>query len=116
MLKERFPWQMQLLMRELSDPSNVGHGLVRDFIRPIYELLWSILRELLGPTVPEEKLHLIGFSIIGQIFYHRVGRPVLSLVVGAAEHGTYTPEVLADHIADFTLAALGRRKSKEVSG
>ena len=112
MLKDRDEWHMHLLMRELSSPSEAGRALVRDFIRPIYEALWLILRELLGPDMSEEKMHLIGFSIIGQIFYQRVGRSVLPLVVGEAEHSSYTPEVLAEHIADFSLAALGRRKAK----
>ena len=80
------PWQMRLLMQELTNPSEAGRGLVHDFIRPVYEVLWTILRELLGPEIPEDQLHLIGFSIIGQIFYQRVGSPVVSLVVGAEEH------------------------------
>src|SRR5262245_15325390 len=35
---ERLPWQAQLLMRELQEPSNLAEGLVRDYIRPIYEV------------------------------------------------------------------------------
>src|SRR4051812_29480310 len=52
------PWQMQLLMRELANPSEAGKDLVRQFIRPVYERLWAILRELLPTNVSEEKLHL----------------------------------------------------------
>lgn len=107
MLQDRHPWQMQLLMRELTAPTAAGEGLVRDFIRPIYEALWGILRELVGPEVPDEQLHLIGFSILGQSFYHRVGRPVLTRVVGEEEYRTFTPERLAEHIVAFSLAALG---------
>jgi AcrR family transcriptional regulator len=111
MLQERHPWHMQLLLRELSNPSEVGKGIVLDFIRPLYLVWWGILRELVGPDVPEDKLHLIGFSIVGQIFYHRVGRPVLALVVGPEEIRSYTPEKLAEHITAFSLAALGVRPS-----
>lgn len=112
MLEDRHEWHMQLLTRELSAPSEAGKALVRDFIRPIYEVLWGILRDLIGPDVPEEKVHLFGFSIIGQIFYQKLGRSVLPLVVGAAEFATYTPELLADHITDFSLAALGCKSAK----
>jgi hypothetical protein len=63
----------------------------------------------LGPDVPEERLHLIGFSIIGQCVYHRIGAPVLRRVVGEAEYSTFTPDRLAEHIAAFSLAALGLR-------
>lgn len=99
------PWQMQLLVRELSQPTAVGVELVREFIRPVYEALWSILREML-PSISEERLHLISISIVGQCFYLRVGRPVLGLVVGPEEFQTYRTERLIEHITEFSLAAL----------
>jgi AcrR family transcriptional regulator len=101
------PWQMQLLMRELTHPGPVGEGIVRDFLRPVYELLWAILREVLPGGTDERTVHLVGFSILGQCFYHRVGRPVVRRLAGEAEHDTYDPELIADHIARFSLAALG---------
>ncbi len=99
------PWQMQLLVRELSQPTAAGVELVREFIRPVYEFLWSILREML-PDVSDERLHLISISIVGQCFYLRVGRKVLSLVVGEEEFQTYDTERLIEHITDFSLAAV----------
>jgi hypothetical protein len=53
----------------------------------------------------------VGFSIIGQILYHRVGREVIARLVGTEEHGTYTAERLAEHITDFSLAAIAQLKS-----
>jgi TetR/AcrR family transcriptional regulator, regulator of cefoperazone and chloramphenicol sensitivity len=108
MVDDRYlPWQWQLLMRELSIPSPAGACLVRDFIRPIYELLWATLREVLPADVSEAKLHLIAFSIMGQCFYHKVARPVIQLVAGEEESRTYSARRVADHITAFTLAALG---------
>jgi len=101
------PWQMRLLMRELSQPGPAGEGVVRDFIRPVYGHLWDILREVLPPGTDERTVHLIAFSILGQCFYHRIGRSVMRLVVGPEEHDTYDPESVAEHIAKFSLAALG---------
>jgi AcrR family transcriptional regulator len=101
------PWQMQLLMRELSHPGPAGEGIVRDYMRPVYERLWAILREVLAPGTDERTVHLIAFSILGQCFYHRVGRPVMRRLVGEAEHDTYDPERIAEHVARFCLAALG---------
>jgi hypothetical protein len=80
---------------------------VRDFILPLNRILWSILREVLGPDVEERKIHLLGFSIVGQLFHQRVGAQVIRLVVGPEEHDTYDPERLAEHITAFSLAALG---------
>jgi hypothetical protein len=91
----------------MSQPSEAGRELVRSFIQPIYERFWSILRELLPPGTSEEKLHLVGFSIVGQAFYHRVARHVIPVLVGEEEYSRYQAERVADHIADFSLAALG---------
>jgi AcrR family transcriptional regulator len=98
---------LRLVHRELMEPSASGELLLREFIRPTYEKLWGLLREVLGPELPEETIHLLGFSIVGQCVYHRIGARVLRRVVGEAEHATYTRERLADHIAAFSLAALG---------
>lgn len=107
LLHKQHPWQMQLLLREFAQPSAMGAGLVRDFIVPLNRVLWSILREIVGPEVEESKLHLLGFSIIGQLFHQRVGAPVIRLVVGEQEHDSYTPARLAQHVIDFSFAALG---------
>lgn len=111
-------WYMQIMLRELSNPSPAGENLVREFIRPVYETLWAILREVLPADASQEKLHLTAFSIVGQCMYHRLGRPVIRLLVGPEEHDSYTAEVLAEHITAFTLRALGLpavRKAKEVT-
>jgi AcrR family transcriptional regulator len=101
------PWQMQLLVRELSQPTEAGEELVRDFIRPIYQVLWGILREVLPPDTPEVKLHLTAFSIVGQCFYFRVARHVIAFVAGPDEARGYNAPFLAEHVAQFSLAALG---------
>lgn len=100
-------WQSQLLMRELAHPSECGGELVRQYLRPVYELLWSTLRELVPPDVSETKLHLIAFSIIGQCLYHRLGAAVIAEVVGAEEQHSYDADCLAEHITQFSLTALG---------
>ena len=100
------PWQSQLLMRELAHPSESGGELVRQYIKPVYEVLWSTLRELV-PEAPEAKLHLIAFSIIGQCVYHRMGVAVIDEVVGEEERLSYDVDCLAEHITQFSLSALG---------
>jgi AcrR family transcriptional regulator len=100
-------WQMQIMMRELMRPTQVCTELVQDFFRPHFELLLSILDELLPPDVSLERRHLVAFSIVGQCLYYRVARPVVKLLVGEQEAATYTTEQLAEHIAEFSLAALG---------
>jgi len=113
MLVTKQPWQLRLILRELVDPSPGSEAFVRDFLKPIYQTLWAILRELLGPEVPEDKLHLIGFSIAGQVFYHRVARHFLAQVVGPKEYATFDADCLAEHVAEFSLAALAHLSAGE---
>ena len=109
MIKDPTPsWHVKLLMREVLQPTGACRELVKDFIRPHFELLLSILNEMLPAAVPAEQRHLIGFSIIGQCLHHRVAATVVRMLVGEEEYSTYTPQRLAEHIAQFSLAALGR--------
>jgi hypothetical protein len=43
----------------------------------------------------------------GQCFYHKVARPVIRLVAGEEESAGYTAARIAEHVADFSLRALG---------
>jgi AcrR family transcriptional regulator len=104
------PWQRQLFLREMAQPTAACAELVRDRIRPSANVLSSILSELV-PNVPEAKRWLIGFSIVGQCIFYRLARPVVALLVGEAEHGLYDASLLSEHIIQFSLAALGLEKS-----
>jgi AcrR family transcriptional regulator len=99
-------WHQQLFLHEMAQPSAACAELVQNVIRPMAQLLSNILRELL-PSVDEVKRHLIAFSIVGQCFHHRVARPVIALLVGPEEYRGYDTKLLADHITQFSFAALG---------
>jgi AcrR family transcriptional regulator len=98
-------WQRQLFLREMAHPTGACAELVRDVIRPNAEVLGQILGELL-PDTPEPKRWLIGFSIVGQCLFYRLAQPVVAMLVGEQAHRRLDANLLADHIAQFTLAAL----------
>jgi TetR/AcrR family transcriptional regulator, regulator of cefoperazone and chloramphenicol sensitivity len=106
-LSEREPaWHMQLWMRELAQPTSACAEWVREYVRPMAQLLGGVLREILPSTDPKQ-ITLIAFSIVGQCLHYRLSRPVVALLVGEQEHSTYTIERLTEHITNFSLAALG---------
>src|SRR5260370_42225230 len=74
-------WPCQLIMREMVEPTKACEEFVRGYIRPTLGLLHGILQELLPVDVPEERRILIGQSIIRQMLFYRVARPVLRLVL-----------------------------------
>jgi AcrR family transcriptional regulator len=100
-------WHLQLIMRELFQPTAACVEFVRNFARPQFELLLGILAEILPPETPAVKRHLLVFSIVGQCLHYRLARPVITLLVGEEEFRTYDADLLAEHIAAFSLAALG---------
>lgn len=104
---DRPAWHFHLMARELAQPSHGGEAFVRDFAQPHFKTLLTILGEM-KPDMPEVKKHLTAFSIIGQCVHHRCCRNINAMMVGEEEIRTYSAELLADHIVDFTLAALGQ--------
>lgn len=100
-------WHRDLMLREIAHPTRAGAMLVEESIRPTARQLHAILDDLLPPDTPAERRHLIAFSIVGQCFFHYVNRPIITLLIGEEAADNLTIDRLADHVTDFSLAALG---------
>ncbi len=99
-------WQNRLIMREMMRPDAACAEVVRDSIRPQFELLLGVLRALLPEETSVEKLHLTAFSIVGQCLFYHFADPVVRHLIDDSEYSEFSVEKLAAHIADFSLAAL----------
>ena len=108
---DRSEWHRQLFLREMAQPTAACAELVRESIRPTAMILGAIVQELL-PDAPESKRMMVAFSIVGQCLLYRTLEPVVSQLVGETEFRSYSAEKLAEHIADFSLAALERNDGK----
>ncbi|MCE9531884.1 MAG: CerR family C-terminal domain-containing protein [Planctomycetes bacterium] len=97
---------MQLMMREFAQPSPACQEAVLKHIKPIANRLHDILAELL-PETAQDKRWLIGFSIVGQCVYYRQNRAVAEILVSKEAIDRLDVDFLAEHIASFSLAALG---------
>ncbi len=108
LLRDDVPaWHRHLIMREVAEPRpGACEELVRDFIRPSFETLREILRELTPPGTPPETVHLMGASVVGQCLHYHHCRHVMGLLVGQAEFQGYDLDRLTDHIWRFSLAAV----------
>jgi AcrR family transcriptional regulator len=95
-----------LILRELAHPSEACQQFVREYVRPHFEMLLSILDELVPAEVPLEARHMMAFSIVGQCVYYLVAEPVVKLLVEPDEYRDYQVDRLAEHIVTFSLAAL----------
>jgi AcrR family transcriptional regulator len=99
-------WQNRLIMREMMRPDAACAEVVRDSIRPQFEILMGILRALLPEGTSVETLHLTAFSIVGQCLFYHFADPVVRHLVDDVEYGEFSIDKLASHIAQFSLAAL----------
>lgn len=99
-------WHHALMLRELLLPTRASATLVQEVIRPKFERLIWILRGVC-PEAGQQRLHALAFSIIGQCLHYRMARPIAALLVGEEEFRGMDLEYLTDHIAGFSLAALG---------
>lgn len=99
-------WQNRLIMRELMRPDAACAEVVRDSIRPQFELLLEVLRARLPEETSAEALHLTAFSIVGQCLFYHFADPVVRHLIDDGEYADFSVEKLARHIASFSLAAL----------
>jgi AcrR family transcriptional regulator len=109
-------WHTRLIMREMMNPREACVELVQSSIRPQFEILQRILRELLPREKSEEKLHLTAFSIVGQCLFYHFADPVVRNLVTGEEYADYDVEKLTDHIARFSLGALETAARRAAEG
>lgn len=99
-------WHHQLMLRELLRPSAACETLVREAIRPKFEVLGRLMRAL-APGADERRIHALVFSVIGQCLHYRVARPIAERLIGREKLAALDLEYLTDHISGVALAALG---------
>jgi TetR/AcrR family transcriptional regulator, regulator of cefoperazone and chloramphenicol sensitivity len=99
-------WFGQLIMREMVEPTPALDALVAGSIRPQFELLRGIVRELLGPQASEEQVRWCASSVVGQcVFYHHC-RPVITRLFPDQRYAPRDIERLAEHIARLCVLGL----------
>ena len=103
---DRPVWHAQLMMRELAEPTDACVALVEEYLRPMAEVLESILREVVPPAMSRDQFFLYGFSVVSQCLFYKVQKPIAELLVGRELYSTYTVPRLADHIARFSCQAM----------
>ena len=104
--QQRPPWHLQLMLRELAHPTEACEAIVEDYIRPMASTLRSILRDLLPEDLDEQSRWRMGFSVVGQILFYYVHRPIVRLLLGVDADEQLTVDALADHVTRFSLAAM----------
>ena len=97
---------LQLMMREMANPSPAAEAVVAQFVKPMAHGLYAIVTELF-PTAPEKTRLMIAFSVVGQCLFYRQNRKVSELLFDKERIETLDLESVTEHVTRFTLAALG---------
>jgi TetR/AcrR family transcriptional regulator, regulator of cefoperazone and chloramphenicol sensitivity len=105
---DRPRWHLELMLREMARPTDACREIVEDYIRPMAETLAGILQELLPGSTWNQQAWLIGFSVVAQVLFYYINQSIVRLLMGPEAFQTLTVDILADHIARYSLAAIGQ--------
>jgi hypothetical protein len=108
-------WHTRLMMREMAHPSAACAELVQSSIRPQFEILLQILRELLA-DLSDEDLRLTAFSIVGQCLFYHFADPVIRNLLTGEEYTALDIEKLAKHITNFSLCSIDQADATTRAG
>lgn len=103
---DRPKWHGILMAREMAAPTGALAGLIEEATRPQAIELRKILADLGAAALGEERLTMLGFSIIGQCLFYVNHRPLLEALAPRFKKSPPSIEALAGHIHAFSLAGV----------
>lgn len=103
----------QIHMQEMMNPSPVLDTVVEKFIRPNHMKLRAIVAALLPKGASEQQIRHHAFSVIGQCLHYKFARPVLERLYDDIEFTPEYADVLADHVANVSLAGIRAQHEKQ---
>lgn len=109
-------WHWRLMVREMVDPTPALDELVAQSIRPKRDLIVSIVRGVVGESVPQDVVEACARSVIGQIFFHKNNRAVIERLFPNVSFDEVGQRAIGEHIARFSLAALDQIAGEYTQG
>ncbi len=103
---------LRLMMKEIANPSNVWIDEIECSLRPIYNQFRTVVGQILDLPMDDTKTRLCTHSIIGQFAHYVHARPVLSRLWPEMQMSPSQVKMIANHIADFSLAYLQAERAK----
>jgi hypothetical protein len=100
-------WHTRLILREITEPTEACAEMVGSYLRSRYQVLDSIIADLLPADTPSEDRRLTTFCIIGQALHFKFLNAIGPQLVGEEEHRALDIDRLADFITRFSLTAMG---------
>jgi AcrR family transcriptional regulator len=99
-------WFGKLIAKEMTEPTQAFDRLVKEAIRPLSNILGSIVQELIGSQMDEDKIRLCCASIIGQCLHYNNAKPILTQLFQRNIYTSEGIEQITKHITQFSLNGL----------
>jgi AcrR family transcriptional regulator len=103
---DRPKWHGVLMAREMAEPTGALAGLIEEVTRPQAAELRRILLGLGANALGEERLTLLGLSIVGQCLFYVNNRPLIEALAPPFQKSPPSIEALVRHIHAFSLAGV----------
>ena len=103
---DRPRWHGVLMAREMAEPTGALAGLIEEVTRPQVAELRRILESLGAGALGEERLTLLGLSIVGQCLFYVNNRPFIAALAPKFRKSPPSIDTLVDHIHAFSLAGV----------
>ncbi len=107
--KQQSGLQLRLMLQEVGNPTTVLVDEIEAGLRPLYDQLRTVVGRVLGLPMDHTKTRLCTHSVIGQIAHYIHARPILTRLWPEMQMSPSQIEMIASHIADFSLSYLRTR-------
>jgi hypothetical protein len=94
------------MVNEVVNPTTVLTNEIEEAVRPMYDQFLAVVGRVLSLPMDHIKTRLCSHSIIAQIEHYVNPRPTLSRLWPEMQMSLEQIEIIANHIADFSLAYL----------
>jgi AcrR family transcriptional regulator len=95
----------RMVAKEFSGPTFAVDMIFSELISQNRANMWSAVSGILGPKVPEQRVHLAMVSVVAQFQSYNFSRLIREMGAHPAL-ALPAPEVIAEHIYQFSLAGL----------
>lgn len=102
-----------IMAHEMARPTPALPEVVRDMIRPNYEMLRGLVGQVLESPPDSDTVRLCVHSLIGQVLHYVHARPVIQILWPELSLEPTGLDRIAEHITRFTLGAMSAMAEAE---
>jgi AcrR family transcriptional regulator len=102
----------RLMAQEFIQPTSALDVIIEETIRPAFNFLSETVGQLLGDSSSGDNVRFCCMSVVGQIFYFYMARPVVRKLFNQEGFDEKATGPVADHITRFSLYAINRMAAK----